>query len=62
VTKKEDIGDLYRDTTDSTRSLVWVRHEAQKRDRVKPGCSRTNSALLTLGDAWQVVECGAIAF
>jgi len=36
VTKKEDIGDLYRDATDSTRSLVRVRHEAQKQDRVKP--------------------------
>jgi hypothetical protein len=36
VTKKEDIGDLYRDATDSTRSLVRVRHEAPKRDRVKP--------------------------
>jgi hypothetical protein len=36
VTKKEDISDLYRDATDSTRSLIRVRHEAPKRDRVKP--------------------------
>ncbi len=35
MTKKENIGDLYRDATDSTRSLVRVRYEAQKRDRVK---------------------------
>jgi hypothetical protein len=35
--KKENFVDLYRDATDSTRSLVGVRHEAQKRGRVKPG-------------------------
>jgi hypothetical protein len=33
---KEDIGGLYRDATDSTRSLVGVRHEVPKRNRVKP--------------------------
>jgi hypothetical protein len=36
VTEKENIGDLYRDATDSTRSLVGVRHEAPKQNRVKP--------------------------
>jgi hypothetical protein len=34
--KKEDVASAYSDAADSTRSLVWVRHEAQKRDRVKP--------------------------
>ncbi len=36
MTKKENTGDLYRDATDSTRSLVGVRHEVPKQNRVKP--------------------------
>ncbi len=56
MTKKEDIGDLYRDATDSTRSLVRVRHEAPKRSGVKPDAEDNPLAKLdydelpTLGD------------
>ncbi|MBZ5694444.1 MAG: hypothetical protein LAN36_03685 [Acidobacteriia bacterium] len=53
---KEDIDDLYRDATDSTRSLLRVPHEAPKRDRVKPDPESGRLAefdyeeLATLGD------------
>ena len=37
MTKKEDISDLYRDATDSTRQLVWwTRESARQEQRFKP--------------------------
>jgi hypothetical protein len=55
VTKKQDISDLYRDATDSTRSLIGVPHEVPK-GRVKPDPEVNSLAeldyeeLATLGD------------